>query len=108
MAWEQLQTQVCLHVNDRTPKGKALAKLIYDEQLSFYAMSWLSGDQSGKTLSSTSSCNFLQELKDCSGTTNNEGLRKTSAIELASCIMLGKNPELSTPCRRRHLAISLS
>lgn len=32
MAWEQLQTQVCLHASDRTLKGKALAKLMYDEQ----------------------------------------------------------------------------
>lgn len=108
LAWEQLQTQVCLHVNDRTVKGKALAKLIYDEQLSFYAMPWLPGHQSGKALSTTSSCNFLQELKGCSGATNNGGLRKTPAIELASCIMLEKPSELSTPCGRRHLAIPLS
>lgn len=54
MAWEQLQTQVCLHASDRTLKGKALAKLMYDEQLSFYAMAWLHGDQAGKALSSTS------------------------------------------------------
>lgn len=105
MAWKQLQTQVCPHANDRTLKGKALAKLIYDEQLSFRAMSWLPGDQSGKALSSTSSCNFLQE---CPGTTNSGGLRKTPATELASCIMLEKSPELSTPCGRRHLAIPLS
>lgn len=102
MAWEQLWTQVTLHVNGRTQKRKPLAKLIYDEQLSFYAMSWLPGDQSSKALFSTSSCNFLQEVKDCSGTTNNGGLWKTSATELASCIMLEKPPELSTPCGRRH------
>lgn len=35
MAWEHLQTEVCLHVNDRILEGKALAKLMYDEQISF-------------------------------------------------------------------------
>lgn len=51
MAWEQLQTQVCLHINDRVLKGKALAKLTYDEQLSCYAMPWPLGDQSGRAVS---------------------------------------------------------
>lgn len=109
LAWEQLQTQVCLHVNDRALKGKVLAKLTYDEQLSCYAMPWPLGDQSGRAVSiALDFYNFVQELNDCAGTTNNGGPRKTPAIEPAHCIMLQKTPELSTPCGRRHSAIPLS